>query len=66
MVGQWPYGLHKRLGLPLLSYQFFKKTLLVDAVVLPQKKKVGNVLRAGHNSQQNVVLRVHSRSLVVS
>jgi len=25
----------------LLSYQFFKKALLVDAVVLTQKKKVG-------------------------
>ena len=66
MVGQWTYGLHKRLGLPLLSYQFFKNTSLVDAVVLTQKKKVRKLLRAGHNSRQNVVLWVHSRSLVVS
>jgi len=56
MVSQWNYGLYKRLGLPLLAYQFFKKTLLVDAFVLTQKKKVGKVLRAGRNSRQSVVL----------
>jgi hypothetical protein len=56
MVGQWIYGLHKRMGLPLLSQQFFKKTLLVDAVTLTQKEKVVTTLRAGHNSRQNVAL----------
>lgn len=39
MVAQWTYGLNKRLGLTLLSYQIFKKTLLVDTDVLTQKKK---------------------------
>jgi hypothetical protein len=42
MVGQWTYWLQKRLGLALLSYTFFKKILLVDAVVLTQKEKSRN------------------------